>query len=73
MRDDPIDDLLCACVAFVGTQRRLLDALADPGSPAAAVGTAMTAELDRLAAAVRTSQRRLVPRQRGPHREPGRS
>ena len=70
MRDDPLDDLLCACVAFVGTHRRLLDALADPDPQAAAIATAMTAELDRLAAAVRTSQRRLVPRQPDPSREP---
>jgi hypothetical protein len=68
---DPIDDLLCTCVSFVGTHRRLLDLLAElDDERARKVGTAMTAELDRLAAAVRHSQRGLVPRQRGGRKEP---
>jgi hypothetical protein len=63
MSVEPVDDLLVACVSFVGAQRRLIDALCESGPPADAVALAMAAELDQFAAAVRQVQRVLAPRQ----------
>jgi hypothetical protein len=61
MPADPPEDLLTACVAFMGIQRRVIDCLVDAGRPIA-VEAAMTAELDRLAAAVRQAQQRRAAR-----------
>ncbi len=65
MGGDPVDDLLVTCVRYIGAQRRLLEAQHNPDAAPAAVETAMTAELDQLATAVRHAQRHLIPRHRG--------
>jgi hypothetical protein len=64
MSVDPVDDLLIACVSFVGAQRRLLDLLAESGANPAAVRLIMAAELDQLAAAAQRAQEHHAPRQR---------
>jgi hypothetical protein len=48
------DDVLTACVAYIGTQRRLLTRLQSGGDPA--LFAAMSAQLDQLTAAVRQAR-----------------
>ncbi len=49
---DDMAELLSACFCYVGSQRRLVDRLAETDDPATLAIT-MTAELDQLAAALR--------------------
>jgi hypothetical protein len=57
MSCDDADEFLSVCVSYVGAQRRLLNLL--PHSTDA-VATAMSAQLDQLAAALREARGRDV-------------
>jgi hypothetical protein len=58
-----IAELLCACVIYVGAQRRLLDTIRDDTT--GQVALAMAAELGQLTAAVQRAQREISRPERG--------
>lgn len=71
MPDDPADDLVIACLAFINAQRTLTARLTEAGTSDAAIQTAMTAGLDQLSVAVRDAQHRALPRHIVRGSEPG--
>jgi hypothetical protein len=66
MSADPLEELLSECVSFIGVQRQLIEHLSDVGQLSGTVNTAMIAELDRFAAAVRQAQQQIIPRRNRP-------
>jgi hypothetical protein len=61
MAADPLEELLSACASFVRAHRELAERVSEIGPATRGVAVAMTAELDRLEAAVRRAQEQSLP------------